>query len=162
MPARVRQRLERLILSELLTDSEIGRRVGLSHTTVWRVRNLLYGDDGEKAGSQLKADERYVNGKPPRCPDCGGSLNVIPCRLCRVARHMAADRAARQLGLIGAGLPPEKSLRLKQRQLDGFADGSPKSKIESPRSPFGRAPRKKKPPRIQGKGTGILAHYKRR
>lgn len=115
LPETKRKRLDALILMELFSDVEIARRLDISHTTVWRRRHDLYGDDGEKAGTKLAADERYTK-TPVRCPDCGGLINVLPCRGCKVRRYMDGARAARELGFVRSG-SPDHVTQVKQRQL---------------------------------------------
>jgi len=44
--------------------------------------------------SELANSEKRLD-KPRRCPDCGGLVDVIPCRACKVQRDLPKLRNAR-------------------------------------------------------------------
>lgn len=149
IPETAREQLRLLLTSELLADTEIAERVGVSPRTVARERRRLVEGESVRTGDDdychLAAGERYLP-TPIRCRGCGGSVHVLPCRLCKVAAQLDAARQRRKLGSIKLR-DPQTPLGQKQREL--FGDAGPD------------LPPAKNPPAISTRYSGLTKHFRR-
>ncbi len=151
MDDALRERVESLIATDLLSDSEIARRLGIHQTTVSRIHRALALVARDASLDDLRPGERRLP-RPMRCPDCGGLITVVPCRLDRIRRQMESARAAREAGLVLSG-PPAKRAAVKRRQLDLFGEAGPQ--LAAPRS-------KHAGPKPARKYAPLLNRFKRR
>jgi hypothetical protein len=84
--------VRRMLDIHYLNHSEIAREAGVSESTVSAVargaRHL-----GMGLRPRLDAGERYVP-EGARCPQCGASIVVLPCRACAVENYSASASQA--------------------------------------------------------------------
>lgn len=147
MPEPQRQRLQELILSELVSDTEIAERLGLSRRTVRLEREGLLAADGGESLCHLAAGETYAS-RPIRCTGCGGLVRVLPCRLCRCRERLQRERDYRRRAATGLGAAYHRT-PLKQQSLFEAAGDSPD--LPPPKAV-----------QIAGRFTGLHRHFKRR
>lgn len=143
MPESLRKTLQELILSELVGDTEIADRLGLSRKTVYLERQALLAEDGGESLCHLAAGETYCV-KPIRCQGCGGMVRVLPCRLCLARQGLERERQSRRRAAMGLGASYHR-VPLKQQQLFDGPDLPPP-----------------KASQISGRFTGLNRHFKRR
>ena len=143
MPQALRDKLQGLILSELLSDTEIADRLGLGRTTVYLERQALLTDDGGESLSHLAAGETYCR-KPVRCRGCGGLVRVLPCRLCLTREGLENERHARRRSAMGLGASYHR-VPLKQGQLFDGPDLPPPKTAQ-----------------VGGRYSSLTKHFKRR
>jgi len=140
----LRERLRTLIVSELLTTTEIAERLELPRQTVYRERQrIVDGDGGSIRTGSANAGEEYCHlaagesycPTPVRCKGCGGLVHVLPCRLCLVAARLAQAAAERKLRSIKLQAPDTPIGRKQLSLLDG-PDIPPPKKRRSSAAPY--------------------------
>ena len=86
------QEAELLLAEGKLSQRKIARLVGSSRASVASIA------DGSRPDYEALRRERGADLEPlgpvERCPECGGKV-YMPCRLCRIRRLKAEERAAR-------------------------------------------------------------------
>lgn len=102
--------IDELLLAGLWSLREIAERATVGVGTVERCKARLAADGRLDDDHSLAPHERRL-WTPIRCTgECGGLIEILPCRACRALRLIASERAARELGLLPPRPPVQQSL----------------------------------------------------
>jgi len=110
--------------------SETGRICRVSRETA---RKIIIGTHGQPAEQvRLEPGERFV--ERARCPECGATLLIVPCRRCKILRGPAGLAG----GLGTAGAPPAqlRPADARGQRLLPIVDDPPPAELQPLRDAF--------------------------